>query len=65
MRHSVIIQMDEAMPNFYYKWIDIDTKQVLFRYLIMNLIDKQRKMWDIDLVKLCHLTDPECYILIY
>ena len=60
VRHSVIIQMDEAVPTFYNKWLDIDTKQELFRYLIMDVIGKQRNTWDIDLVKLFHLSDPEC-----
>ena len=27
----------------------------------MGLIGKQRNMWDIDLTKLFHLTDPEWY----
>ena len=39
--HSVIIQMDEAMSNFYHKWIDIDTQQELFRYLIMDPIGNE------------------------
>ena len=51
--------MDEAMSNLSHKWIDFDTKQKLFRYLIMDLIGKQRNTWDIDLAKLFHLTDPE------
>ncbi len=64
LRHSVIIQMNEAISIFYHKWLDIDTEQELFRYLIMSLIGKQRNTWDIDLVKLCHLTDPECIMRI-
>ena len=52
--------MDEAISTFYHKWLDIDTKQELFRYRIMGLIGKQRNMVDIDLAKLFHLTDPEC-----
>ncbi len=57
--HLVIIQIDEAISTFYHKWLDIDAKQELFRYLTMGLIGKQRNMWDIDLTKLFHLTDPE------
>ncbi len=40
--------------------MEIETKKELSKYLIMNLIVKQRDMWDIDLAELCHLTDPEC-----
>ena len=28
--------------------------------MITNLIGRHRNMWDMDLVKLFHLTDPEC-----
>ena len=59
LRHSVIIQMDDQICTFYHKWLEIDTKQELFRYLATDLIGKERNMWDMDLVKLCHLTDPE------
>ena len=59
LRHSVIIQMNESMSTFYHKWLDLDTKKELFEYLIMDTIRKHRNTWDTDLVKLCHLTDPE------
>ena len=61
LRHSVIIQIDDAMSNLYHKWVDIGTKQELFRYLIMYLIGKQRNTWDIDLAKLFPLIDLGFY----
>ena len=48
------------MSTFYLKWLDIDRKQELFRYLTIDLTGNQRNMWDMDLVNLFHLTDPEC-----
>ena len=54
--------MDETIFIFYNKWIGISTKQELFRYLIMDLIEKHRNTWDTDLAKLIHLTDPKCEI---
>ena len=59
LRHSVIIQMYEAISIFYHKWMEIEAKQELSKYLIMDLIGKQRNTWDIGLAKLFHLTDPE------
>ncbi len=56
--HLVIIQMDEPMSTFYQKSLYIDTKEELFIYLTMYLICNHRNMWDMDLAKLCHLTDP-------
>ena len=58
--HSIIIQMDEAICTFYHKWLDMDTKQELFTYLIMGLIGEQGNMVDVDFANLFHLTDPEC-----
>ena len=59
LRHSVIIQMNEPMSTFCHKSLNIDTKQELFRYLTIVLTGNQRNMWDMDLAKLFHLTDPE------
>ena len=52
--------MNEAMSTLYQKWLDIDTKQELFRYLTIDLTGNQTNTWDTDLAKLFHLTDPEC-----
>ena len=37
LMYSVIIQMKEALSTFYRKWMNIDTKQKLFRYLTKDL----------------------------
>ncbi len=63
LMHSVIIQINEAVSTFYQKWLDNFTKQKLFIYLTIGLCDNWRNMWDIDLAKLLHLTDPECAIM--
>ena len=60
--HSVIIQINETMSTFHHKCLAIGTKQEFCRYLIMDLIGKQKNMWDIDLMKLFHLYDPGCNI---
>ena len=60
LRHSVITEMNDAISTFYHKWLDIGTKQELFRYQITNLIGRLRNTWDMDLAKLFHLTDSEC-----
>ena len=58
LKHSVTIEMDEAMSNSYHKWLYIDAKQELSRYLTADLIANQRNMGDMDLAKMFHLTDP-------
>ncbi len=50
------------MSTFYQKRLDIDTKGELFICLTIDLIGNNRNMWDMDLAKLCHLTDPECIV---
>ena len=59
LMHSVIIQMNESMSIFYQKWLDIETKQKIFRYLTIDLTSNQRDMLGMDFAKLYHLTDPE------
>ncbi len=37
LMHSVIIQMNEPVSTFYQRWLDIETKQKLFKYLTIGL----------------------------